>query len=231
MPIILYGSGEFTDAVNLIDEHLISVYRPNTIAIIPTAAGLEHDAYKWIGMAEKHYEKFNIKVQPVEIYNSIDANNPGLVNKLTDCDWIFFSGGNPNYLHQVLEDSLLWKKVLEKYQKGSILLGSSAGAMIMGKYILVKPLKSLTSNQTSNWLKSFGLIDYTVLPHFNRISHFKAIIEKMLKTSSKEINHKWLGIDEDTAGIFDDDLIKVLGVGKIEKHQNKNVTLYNSQSL
>lgn len=230
MPIILYGSGEFTDAVNQIDDALISMYRPNLIAILPTAAGMEYDAFKWIEMAEQHYKKFNVKIQPIEIFSSIDANNPDLVNKLSDCDWIFFSGGNPNYLHEVLKDSLLWKKVLEKYRQGSILLGSSAGAMIMGKYLLDKPFKALTNNQTNNWLESFGLIDYTVLPHFNRLSYFKIIIEKMLKTNHKEINHKWLGIDEDTAGIFDNDLIKVLGVGKIEKHQNKKVTIINSQS-
>lgn len=137
MALVLFGSGEFTDQVNDIDKYLITKYKPRNIAIIPTAAGQESDVEKWIEMAKSHYSKFNLKIIPVEIFNKTQADDKQLVDLLNNADWIFFSGGSPNYLLESLRGSLLWDKVMEKYNKGALLSGSSAGAMVMGKYIFV----------------------------------------------------------------------------------------------
>src|ERR1700689_2287184 len=98
MNLALFGSGEFTPAVDDIDKYLIEKFKPANVAVLPTAAGAEADVNKWIEMAKDHYQKFNLPVISVPIFNKIEANQQDLVDLLKPAEWIFFSGGSPGYL-------------------------------------------------------------------------------------------------------------------------------------
>jgi cyanophycinase len=224
MILVLFGSGEFTPMVDDIDEYIIKTYSPKSIAIIPTAAGLESDVLKWIVMAENHYQKFNLKVIPVPIFNKAQANDDSLVNLLLSVDLIFFSGGNPNYLLNTLIDTKLWRMVEKRIAEGVLLAGSSAGAMIMGKYVLAHPFKVIFDNNTSDWQPGFKLVDYTVVPHFEHFKKHKKIIKLLLENSPTDITSSWLGIDENTAIFFKDTtVVSIKGTGGVEIHNGSEI--------
>jgi cyanophycinase len=216
MPIALFGSGEFTPAVNDIDSYLINNYHPKSITILPTAAGKEKDYSKWLDMAQKHYSQFPIDVITLPITNKIQANDPKQFSALDKADWIFFSGGDPNYLLEVLKDSKLWDLVIEKYQAGALLAGSSAGAMIMGTYVMSSPIMALIKPTEFNWSPSFGLVPFTIFPHFDRFKKLSTIFNRLIKQSPEKISNAWVGIDEDTALILNDNQRIILGKGKVE---------------
>lgn len=223
MNLALFGSGEFTDDTNEIDEYLIAEFKPKNIAIIPTAAGLENDVLKWIRMAEKHYSKFNLKVVPVPILNKLDANNLQLVNLISKVDWIFFSGGNPSYLLGSLEKTELWKLVKDRYESGTLLAGSSAGAMIMGNYI-ISPNAMMTDSFTEqNWRDAFGLVNYTVIPHFDSFKKNSRFMEKILKQSPEKVRNSWIGIDENTAIIYRDGSSVIKGKSGVEINDSTGI--------
>ena len=146
MNLALYGSGEFTEEVKDIDEYLITKYKPHNIAILPTAAGEENDYTKWLSMAKKHYAQYNLPIIEVPILNKIQASNQELINSILSANWIFFSGGDPNYLLNVLKNSILWQEITRLYHEGVLLSGSSAGAMVMGNFILSNPFKAIFKN-------------------------------------------------------------------------------------
>jgi cyanophycinase len=225
MSLVLFGSGEFTDKVNDIDKYLISKYKPRNVAVIPAAAGQESDVEKWINMATAHYSKFNLPVIPVEIFNKTQANDKHLVNLVTAADWIFFSGGSPNYLIETLRGSLLWDEVIEKYNQGTLLSGSSAGAMVMGKYILSPSFKTIFGRDRVMWQEAFDLVDYTIIPHFDYFKRQSGFVNKLVSRSLAKIKSPWMGIDENTAIVFDGKDKKVYGVGSVEVH-DKNGTNY-----
>lgn len=218
MPLILFGSGEFTNQVTEIDTYIIEKYRPKTIAILPTAAGQESDVKKWFEMAIEHYGKFNMKVVTIPVFNKADANNEKLVEMIDDSDWIFLSGGSPSYLNQTLSGSLLLNRILEKYTSGTILAGSSAGAMVFGKYIITQPFKVFFANSEASFEPSIGLVDFVVFPHFNHLRKFQKIIKQIISKSPANLNNKWVGIDEDTAILFDNHQQLILGQGKVDLH-------------
>jgi cyanophycinase len=43
-------------------------------------------------------------------------------------------GGFTGYLEETLKDSLAWEAVLQAYQAGAVVAGSSAGAMVMCEF-------------------------------------------------------------------------------------------------
>ena len=218
MNIALYGSGEFTAAVNEIDEYLIDKYAVSSVAVIPTAAGKERDYRKWTDMAKSHYEHLGINVIPVPIIDSVGANDNSLVGELDKADWIFFSGGDPKYLLDTVRDTKLWDKVMERVKNGALLAGSSAGAMIMGKYVLSNPFKALFTTAPAAWDKAFGLAEYTIIPHYNRVKSHKRVLQKIIDKGPIEVQKSWVGIDENTALIIDSSGSTVKGMGTIDLH-------------
>ena len=224
MNLALFGSGEFTEAVDDIDKYLIAKYKPKNIAIIPTAAGQESDVAKWTDMAKVHYAKFDLEVIPVSVLNKDHANDQNFVDLLADAEWIFFSGGNPGYLLETLHGSKIWEEIMKRVDDGALLAGSSAGAMIMGKFILTAPsFKAMFTGTGTVWKDAFGLVDYTILPHFDHFKKYQGLISRIIGTSPSKVHSSWMGIDEDTAIIFEDGERIVRGRGGVEIHDGEDI--------
>jgi cyanophycinase len=219
MNLALFGSGEFTDTVDDIDKYLIGRFKPKNVAVIPAAAGMESDAHKWIDMALEHYAKFDLPVIEVPVFNKDQANDKNFARLLTDADWIFFSGGNPGYLMETVSGSKLWEVIMQRVDDGALLAGSSAGAMIMGNFLMSAPsFKAMFSGKGIIWHDGFGLVDYTILPHFDHFKKFHGLIKKIIETSPDKVHSSWMGIDENTAIIYSNDKSLVLGMGGVEIH-------------
>jgi len=225
MSLILFGSGEFTDQVQDIDDFLIKKYKPQNIAILPTAAGLENDWLKWIDMAKNHYAKFNLQVIPLRVKDRFSSNQPEILKAVDQSSAIFISGGNPLYLFDQLQDTLMWAKIKQKIdQTETLVAGSSAGAMIMGGYILKRPLRASLSNNNKNWQKAFQIIEPTIFPHFDKFNQVPFFINNALKKSPPAIKENWIGIDENTAIIVEDNFIK-LGLGNVTIQSGQTKTI------
>ena len=222
MNIALFGSGEFTDSVNEIDRYLIQHYGLKSVAVLPTAAGKERDYNKWLDMALSHYQSLGIKVIPVPIIDTQGANDDKLISLLDEADWIFFSGGRPDYLLSTLKGSKLWDKVIAKTAGGALLTGSSAGAMIMGKYILSNLLEAIFSSTPSAWDEAFGLVDYSIIPHYNKVKKHQKVLHKIIDKGPEDVRASWIGIDEDTALIIDSSGSSIKGLGSVDFHTNKH---------
>lgn len=222
MALVLYGSGEFTDNTLDISRQLINNYKFSKIAILPTAATQEADWQKWFDMAKNHYLKFGITTINLAVVNQQDANNPAILESLSQADALFISGGKPDYLLKQLAGSLLFDKIKHLIDQSDFLVNtSSAGAMVMGRYIIMNFFKAIINakDQANNWQQALGVVDYSIFPHFNRLKTSSRIFERIIKTSPQEVQRKWLGIDEDTALLVKPKLIKY-GLGSVEISHN-----------
>lgn len=230
MNLVLFGSGEFTEQVDDIDKYLIAKFKPGNVAVLPTAAGAESDVDKWIEMAKSHYAKFKLPVIPVPIFNKAEANRQDLVDLIKPAEWIFFSGGNPGYLLEVLEGSELWRVIKDKLEAGTLISGSSAGAMVMGKYLMSSPSFSISKDSKIFWKDAFSLVDYTIIPHFDHFKKHKGFMRGIIKMSPKEVKASWMGIDENTAIIISNQRPYVRGIGSVEIHKSNDVTVLTQEN-
>ncbi len=215
--LALFGSGEFTPAMSETDRYLTGNVKAPKVAIVPTAAGQEHDWWKWVDNGIRHFASLGVPAFGIPVRNAQDANTPEKISALGQATLIYISGGDPGYLLSSLEKSLLWERVVGLYESGIPLVGSSAGAMILGGH-LVSNIYAVFDQGAPDvaWTRAFGLVPHTIWPHFDYIqSKEHARFTALMENAPADVRRDWLGIDEDTAVIWEGSpKPSVLGKGK-----------------
>ena len=201
--IALVGGDEFQPSCRTMDNELVNmtgIERPNAL-IIPTAAAAERPLLA----AENGIRQFDMlgaRASSLMALNSADANEEGLTSAVDGADIIYLSGGNPAHLLEVLEGSLLLQRMLDALERGAILAGSSAGAMVMGGRMRFR-----------QWRDALGIAPgVAILPHHERSSKSQTSREVSVQTTEGLVV---LGIDGATGCVSDGDGWRVLGAGSV----------------
>ena len=107
--LALVGSGEYLQPMQAVDRYLMrSLGEPARVACLPTAAGTEGDeriAY-WSNLGVEYFEGLDAeRVEAIHVVNRASADDPGLAARIRDANFIYLSGGKPDYLLQTLIDT------------------------------------------------------------------------------------------------------------------------------
>jgi cyanophycinase len=124
----LLGAGEFEEWHDDLDRRLLDG-NAGPVLIAPTAAAHEGEATfdRWAAMGLAHYSRLGIEARVLPLRRREDADRPEVVDALADASMIFFSGGNPWRLSEVLRDTPFWERVLARVADGMVYAGCSAG--------------------------------------------------------------------------------------------------------
>jgi cyanophycinase len=203
--LALVGSGEYLSEMEPVDRFLLEQLPPDPqVVCLPTAAGMEGDERirYWSELGREHFNRFGVKVTALPVIDSSSANDRRYSEQISGANFVYFSGGKPEYLYQVLNGSLAWQAVKTVLAGGGVVAGCSAGAMIMGERIpgLLK------------WQKGFGLVPNAVIvPHFDEIPNSFLSGIKLVAGKKMAI----IGIEGFTALIQDGDRYIVQGKGAV----------------
>ena len=197
--IALLGSGEYLSVMDDVDHYLLANCgadgRKPRVVCLPTAAGREGDASvtRWSKMGMEHFTRLGADVRAVPVIDAESANEQSHAAAVEEADVVYFSGGNPAYLHQTMQDSLVWKSAQKVWERGGVYAGCSAGAMILAKEIPDFRAMGLRS------ISAFGILPVAfVMPHFDAIPLFgKPLIATLRKRL--RVGEMMIGIAEDTA--------------------------------
>jgi cyanophycinase-like exopeptidase len=141
-------------------------------------------------------------VESLPVIDQSSANDPDLVERIWQANFIYLSGGKPDYLYRTLVDSLAWTAIMEVYKKGGVVAGCSAGAMIMGERIPGFPRSQ----------QAFGLLPGAIImPHFDEIP--TGMINALRIWARGE--NTLVGIDGNTALVGSDEGYQVVGSGGV----------------
>jgi len=229
--ITLVGSGEYLPVMDYVDSHLLNSLNLNgrkpRVVCLPTAAGREGDASinRWSNMGIQHFQKLGAEVSALRIIDRASAEDAQWESLLEEADLVYFSGGDPGYLHQTMNGSRAWRAAQRAWERGAIYAGCSAGAMILAKRM---PSFRLAGTQ-----EGFGLVPATfIVPHFDAIpGMWKPLVFALQKQLKK--GERMLGVDENTAliGRLGGEWT-VMGQGKVHVFTREgNITLTNDQAL
>jgi cyanophycinase len=161
--LALVGSGEYLLEMQPVDRFLLEQLPPDPQVIcLPTAAGTEGDERirYWSELGRTYFNRLGVRVSALPVIDSSSANDQRYSEQISRANFVYFSGGKPEYLYQVLNGSLVWQAVKTVLAGGGVVAGCSAGAMIMGERIpgLMK------------WQKGFGLVpNAVIIPHYDEI--------------------------------------------------------------
>ena len=195
--IALVGSGEYLAVMDNVDRHLLDSLNLNgrkpRVVCLPTAAGREGHASinRWSSMGIEHFQKLGAEVSALRIIDRASADDVQWESLLEEADLVYFSGGDPGYLHQTLNGSRAWRAARRAWERGAVYAGCSAGAMILAKRM---PSFRLAGTQAG-----FGLLlAMFIVPHFDAIPGiWKPIVFALQKQLKK--GEIMIGVDENTA--------------------------------
>ncbi len=211
--ILLEGGAEFSGQMAVPDRLAIQLAGgPDaSISILPTAAAPDnnHDRAAQNGVNWfKHLGATNVSFLP--LIDDTSANDPAIVEALSQTRLIYLLGGFPRHLAQTLRQSRSWQAILSAYQTGAVIAGSSAGAMVL--------CETYYDPGSSRVMEGLKLIDgICVLPHHNTFgknwaSRLSELLPKIVL----------LGIDEETGVIcrVSEGIGRVNGKGKLTLYHN-----------
>jgi cyanophycinase-like exopeptidase len=210
--LALVGSGEYLPPMEPVDRLLIErLGQPAKVVCLPTAAGNEGPASTgyWSNLGVTHFTRLGVEVRPVEILNREDAHDEKLVEHIREANFVYFSGGKPDYLYNAIAGTPAFGAVEAVLDSGGIVAGCSAGAMIWGERATPFP-----------WHKGFGYLPgVVVLPHFDEMSGWVVDIVKTVLAHNLTL----LGIEGNTALICANGRYTVSGSGGVMawNHQQK----------
>lgn len=197
--IALLGSGEYLPVMNEVDAYLLAHCgadgRKPRVVCLPTAAGREGEASvgRWSRMGVEHFTRLGADVRAVPVIDEESANDLEHAAAVEEADVVYFSGGNPAYLHQTMKDSLVWKSAQKVWERGGVYAGCSAGAMILGREIPDFRAMGLRS------VSAFGVVPAAfIMPHFDAMPMFGKPLVSTIRHRLKA-GEMMIGVDEDTA--------------------------------
>jgi len=203
--LALVGSGEYLPPIESLDKFLLSkVDGDPRVVCLPTAAGPDgaEVVARWSRMGVEHFTKLGAQVESVEVIDRATAEDEWLAAKIRAANFVYLSGGKPDYLHKTLQATKAFAAITGVLEAGGVVAGCSAGAMIWGETIPSFPTM-WPFRPAFNRLP--GVI---IMPHYDEIGgQFAGLIRMMAGKLTL------LGIEGNTALVQHDGAFTVAGSG------------------
>jgi cyanophycinase len=189
------------------------------LIIIPTAAAPDNNSKRAGNTALKWFRTLGAKnISVLPIIDKKSADDPELSAELDRANLIYILGGFPGYLCDTLKETRCLDALLCTYEKGAVLAGSSAGAMVLCEWYFDPMAKEVK--------KGIGILKNTILiPHYDTFgrSWHPGYIDKISYA-------RYVGIDEQTGMINQADRHQwtVHGKGKVTVYDNTSIVTYGA---
>ena len=207
--LALVGSGEYMPGMADVDRFLLErISGDPRVVCMPTAAGQEGPASigHWSTLGTDHFTGLGVQAGAVEVVDRDSAMDDSLAEQIASANFVYLSGGDANYLHHTLVGTKAHEAILGVLERGGVVAGCSAGAMIWGERIprLLPP--------PWPWRRGFGMVPgTTILPHYNEIPAWLVWGFHAINSSRPTM----VGIDGYTALVFSDGAPTVRGRGSV----------------
>lgn len=159
--------------------------------------GKENPNFLFIGLASSHSDSYydtmkkiykDLGCTPVYLKKSNLVNNPDIVKqKINDADIIYICGGDTVKLLDHVKEYNLESLLKEAYNKGTVLAGMSAGAILLSNKGFSDSLIIREESDKYEFLNGLKFIDLNFCPHYNTDPKKTTDLEEYLSNSNDEV--------------------------------------------
>ena len=186
MNLVFYSGGDEKENQDLDRAFIELLAKKNpVVTFIPSSSYLSEQEFKSF---VRHYSKFKITrfiLFPIDVpFDNI------IFNEVMRSDAIHLAGGNTFYFLNSLRKTKLLPQLKSFAQKGGLLTGLSAGAIMMTENIEMAGYPEFDRDENVVNIKNLAalnLVDFLFFPHFRNSSRYDVVFKKYTRSTSKII--------------------------------------------
>ncbi|MDP9296199.1 MAG: Type 1 glutamine amidotransferase-like domain-containing protein [Actinomycetota bacterium] len=208
--LALVGGDELHKGNEPQDEALVRAAAEGPAFVLATAAARGRpdlaaaNAVRWFG-------DLGLSVEELPVRKRADASSEELAARAAEGGFFYLVGGDPGLVLDVLDGSPVWEAIAGAWRNGAALGGSSAGAMVLTEWTLVRG-GLWPDRQQRRYKDALGLVPRTaVIPHFDTFG--RGWVDSALAGATEDT--VLLGLDERTAAVWEEGTWTALGAGGV----------------
>jgi len=193
-PVVLVGGAEFLPGNEPHDEIVAAVAGDGPVLILATAA-VRQNPDAAVRTAQRWFEGLGVEARELPMRGRRQAAEDATVAAARAGRAFYLCGGDPGLVVKLLAGTPGWDAVVEAWRHGAALAGSSAGAMALGEWTLIR---SGLSHARRRFADALGIV-----PRVAVVPHFEEFGEGWLR-SARAARPKavLLGLDTRTAAVW-----------------------------
>ncbi|KPU44572.1 cyanophycinase [Oxobacter pfennigii] len=159
---------------------------------------------------KKIFKRLGVKtVDIVNINARAEASNEEYTQLINEATCIFFTGGDQLRITSLLGGTDIYKSLHDAYQRGALIVGTSAGASAMSSNMIVEGSNDDAAKLcTLNMAPGLSLLNEVIIDqHFAQ----RGRIGRLMSAVAQNPHMLGVGIDEDTAITVEGDNFYVIG--------------------
>jgi cyanophycinase len=186
--------------------------RDARIAVISTASSMGLEA------GERYRAIFTelgaSAVIPLHAVTRTQANDEHIARQVREATGVFMTGGNQLKLSSMIGGTRLADAITARFQAGSVVAGTSAGASAISSHMIAFGASGATpKHRMAQIAAGLGLLPGVIVDqHFQQRNR----LGRLLSLIAQNPSLLGLGVDEDTAGVVGpDSIMEVIGRGSV----------------
>jgi cyanophycinase len=206
--LALVGGDEFRPGNEPHDRLLVKAAGGRPAYVVATAARDNPDAA--VRTARRWFARIGLDIAELRIRTPADARSDAIATEANGAGLIYIAGGDPGYLVRVLHGSRAWAAIRDAWRAGCAVAGSSAGAMALCQWALIRAAWPGHTNRRP--ATALGVVPgCALLPHYDTFG------QRWIPSAQRLLGAETLliGVDERTASVQADGVWRVYGAGRV----------------
>jgi cyanophycinase len=225
-PLALVGGNELNPGNEPQDHVLVAAAGAGPAFVLATAAGRGHPE-----MAVRHatawFDRLGIGVQELPAIRKRDVTSPEIAARARAGRFFYLVGGDPGRVPTTLAGTPVWDAVVAAWRDGAALAGSSAGAMALGAWTLIRDKHPGDTSRL--YRPGLGVVPrIAVIPHFDTFG--EGWVAASLGGRPQE-DAVLVGIDERSAALWQDGLWRAYGPGDVTVFRGEERTTFRPDEI
>lgn len=209
-PLALVGGDELNPGNEPQDRILAEAAGDGPAYVLATAAA-RHGPDTAVANARRWFASLGIEVYELPVRTRRQANDVAIAADAAEGRFFYLVGGDPGHTAQVLLGSRVWGSIVGAWRGGAALGGSSAGAMALGEWTLIRDRHP--GDDRRAYRPALALVPgLAVLPHFETFGN-RWVPSAIAGAPRDDV--VLLGIDERTAAVRTEGAWRAMGPGGV----------------
>jgi cyanophycinase len=208
--LALVGGDEFKPGNEAHDRLLVEHRAQGPAYVLATAAARQRPDLA-VATAQRWFKGLGLDVVELPVLKRSDASSATNVELAERGGLFYLTGGDPGLVVDVLRGSPVWQAIAAAWLHGAALAGSSAGAMALGEWSLIR--KAYPGHAERRYKPALDLIPrVAVAPHFDTFGH-RWVDSVLAEPPAEDV--VIVGVDERSAALWDGRAWTAHGPGRV----------------